>query len=87
MAAMIRPTGVEPVKLTLWTAGCLIMASVTAAADVRGQQMKFSTPSGRPAFRKESTRRYCVYGLDSDAFKTTVLPQMSGTMKARMPRI
>jgi len=46
---MILPTAVLPVKFTLWTAGCLIIASVTSEADVLGQHMKFSTPSGKPA--------------------------------------
>ena len=84
---MMRPTAVEPVKLTLCTAGWRIILSVIVAADERGQQMKLSTPFGKPAFLKLSTSRYCVYGLDSDAFRTTVLPQISGVMKALIPRI
>ena len=63
------------------------MLSVTVAADVRGQQMKLNTPFGKPAFLRLSTKRYWVYGLDSEAFRTTVLPQMRGVMNALIPRI
>lgn len=84
---MTRPTAVDPVKFTRCTALCFTMASVTGPAFVRGQHIKLRTPWGRPAFRNESTSRYWVYGLDSEAFNTTVFPQTSGVMNALIPRI
>jgi hypothetical protein len=87
MEAIIRPTGVDPVKFTRRTVSCLIMVSVTVAAASRGQHMKLRTPEGRPAFLNESTSKYCVYGLLSEAFSTTVFPQTSGVIKALIPRI
>ena len=83
---MMRPTRVEPVKLTRRTAGWAIMASTTAAASSGALVMTLTTPAGsRP--RQASTISWCVRGQFSEPLRTTVLPQASGVAMARTPRM
>ena len=65
------PTGVEPVKATLRTRGCVTSASPTTAP-APGRTLK--TPSGSPASLKISASRSVVKGVESAGLATTVLP-------------
>ncbi len=87
MPAMIRPTLVEPVKLIRRTAGWAISASTTPGASVGALVTTLITPAGRPASRSTEPISQWVRGHCSDAFSTTVLPQASGTARARVPRM
>ena len=49
VSAMMRPTRVEPVKLTRRTAGCAISASTTAGASAGALVTTLTTPGGKPA--------------------------------------
>ena len=84
---MMRPTRVEPVKLTRRTAGWAIMASTTAAASAGALVTKFTTPAGRPASCRASITRPCVAGHSSEPLSTTVLPQAKGVAIARTARM
>ena len=85
--AMMRPTRVEPVKLTRRTAGWPISISIRAGASSGALVMTLRTPGGRPASRRHSAISRCVPGQISEAFSTTVLPQASGSAMARTPRM
>ena len=72
-AATRSPVGVEPVKATLRTSGCVTSASpVTGPVPVT----TLNTPSGRISLRI-SCRRSVVNGVVSAGFATTVLPHSS----------
>ena len=86
-SATIRPTRVEPVKLTRRTAGWAISSSTTSAASAGAFTIRFTTPAGTPASSRAVTIAACVRGHSSDAFSTTVLPSASGEAIARVPRI
>ena len=73
-AATCSPVGVEPVKATLRTSGCVTSAS-PVSAPVPGNTV--STPSGRPASARISPSRSVVSGVESAGFATTVLPHSS----------
>src|SRR5690348_12567574 len=68
---MWRPTSVEPVNVTLSTAGCFTIAS-PAIAPLPGRT--FSTPGGSPASSASSPMRTALSGVSSAGFTTTVLP-------------
>ena len=85
--AMMRPTWVEPVKLTRRTAGWAISAETTSAASAGALVTTLTTPAGRPASCRAAPINWCVRGQSSDALSTTVLPQASGMATARTPRI
>ena len=72
--AMIRPTRVEPVKLTRRTSGCAISASTTAGASLGAFVSRLITPAGTPASAIAAATAACVRGHSSDAFSTTVFP-------------
>ena len=54
---MMRPTPVEPVKLTARTRSSAISASATSAASSGALVTTLSTPSGRPASRSTSATK------------------------------
>src|SRR3954468_8660833 len=74
-AAIRSPVGVEPVKATLRTSGCVTNAS-PATGPVPGTT--FSTPGGTPASVRISARRNVVNGVGSAALATQGLPGVSG---------
>ena len=84
---MIRPTRVEPVKLTRRVAGWAISSSTTGAASSGAWVRKLMTPAGMPASAIAETTCACVRGHSSEAFSTTVLPNASGVATARVERI
>ena len=75
---MMRPTAVDPVKFTRRTAGWAMIASTTRSESSGVLVRKFSTPAGSPASCMTSATIAWVFGLSSDARKTTVLPQTMG---------
>jgi hypothetical protein len=79
------PVRVEPVKLIRRTAGWAISVSTTSVAELSGVWRTESTPSGRPAAANISPSSEWTPGQNSDALKTTVLPQASGMASARQP--
>ena len=88
LAAMMRPTRVEPVKLTRRTAGCAISASTTSGAS--SARVQDEVDRARRAARRRAARATtaaCVRGQCSDPFSTTVLPNASGVATARVERI
>ena len=74
ISAMMRPTMVEPVKLTHRTALCAISASTTSAASSAALVTRFAAPAGMPASMRHSMMAAWVAGVSSDALSTTVLP-------------
>ena len=71
---MSFPTAVEPVKVTLSTAGCSTRAR-PATSPRPGTT--FSTPAGRPASLASSASQSVDSGVSSDGFITTVHPAAS----------
>jgi hypothetical protein len=71
---MIRPTCVEPVKLTRRTAGWAISASTTSGASAGACATKLIAPAGSPAPAIARATAAWVRGHFSEAFSTTVLP-------------
>jgi hypothetical protein len=70
-AATRSPVGVEPVKATLRTSGCVTSASpATGPVPVT----TFSTPGGSPASVRISARRSVVNGVVSAGLATTGVP-------------
>ena len=61
---MMRPTRVEPVKLTRRTAGWAISASTIAGASSGALVTTLTTPGGRPASRRHSPISRCVPRAD-----------------------
>jgi hypothetical protein len=85
---IIRPTFVDPVKLTSRTRGSAISVETTSAAVLRSSVTRFSTPAGRPASVNTSARNSPhEIGASSLGFITTVFPTASGIAMARMPRM
>lgn len=85
--AIIEPTLVLPVKLTLRTAGWAMRAVVTAAASETWWKTTFKHPAGRPACRKISPRAQKHLGESSEPLRTTVLPAARGRATARVPKM
>ena len=83
----MRPTRVEPVKLTLRTAGCAIKDSTTLPASTGALLITLTTPGGKPASANTLPSKAWVPGLISDAFRITVFPQAKGAAIARIARI
>src|SRR5271169_5987778 len=71
---MMRPTAVEPVKLTTGTSLCCERG---APALGPSPLTKFTTPRGTPASVRIWTRWYDESGVSSAGFSTTVFPLMS----------
>jgi len=80
-------TAVEPVKLMRRTAGWSIRAPTIVAASAGALVTTLTAPGGSPASAKASMISPWVRGQTSEAFRTTVLPQASGTALARTPRM
>ena len=70
-APILRPTGVEPVKVTPETLGCETIASPTSAPV---PITRLNTPSGKPARAIISDNSQADPGTSSAGLKTTVLP-------------
>ena len=85
--AIIEPTIVLPVKLTLRTAWWAMRALVTAGASEGWWKTTFRHPAGRPAWRKMSPRAQKHFGESSEPLRTTVLPAARGSATARVPRM
>src|ERR1700757_898324 len=72
----MRPTVVEPVKETTFTASCLQRSSPTSGPPVT----RFTTPAGTPASSRTLTKLMAESGVSDEGLKTTVLPQTSAGM-------
>lgn len=74
-APSCRPTGVDPVKLSLRRRGSAMSGPVTSAAFVVGITLR--TPAGSPASASSSAKRSVVSGVRSAGLMTTVQPAAS----------
>ena len=74
LAAIRRPTSVEPVKATLATSGCSTMRSPTTRPC---PTTTLNTPSGMPASTTIRSSSTAVSGVSSAGLSTTVLPAAS----------
>src|SRR5436853_7101476 len=72
----MRPTVVDPVKDTTFTASCLQRTSPTSGPPVT----MFTTPPGTPASSSTLTKFTAESGVRDEGLKTTVLPQTSAGM-------
>src|ERR1035437_9913458 len=70
----MRPTSVEPVKLTRSTSE---LTKIGAPAPGPSPNTTFRTPGGSPASARTCTRLYVESGVSSAGFSTTVFPQIS----------
>jgi len=85
-APMIRPTAVEPVKLTFLTNGLSMSAFVTTAALEVAWAMTFKTPGGRPASARTEAIAQEHLGENSGALRMTVFPAARAYATDRTPR-
>src|ERR1044072_8661934 len=67
----MRPTVVEPVKDTTFTASCVQRTSPTSGPPVT----MLTTPAGTPASSSTLTKLMAESGVSDEGLKTTVLPQ------------
>src|SRR5688572_11008969 len=68
------PTSNEPVKVTPSTSGLSTSACPTTEPD---PVTKLTTPSGRPASRKQSTSKHTIQAVSEAGLITIVLPVTS----------
>ena len=72
--ATAMPARVEPVKLTMSTSGCELIASPTVGPS---PLTRLNTPAGTPAACRISAKMIALNGATSDGFSTTVQPTAS----------
>jgi membrane-bound ClpP family serine protease len=78
----VRPTAVEPVKLSLRSRGSASSAAETSAGRV--VVTTFTTPGGSPTSTSSSANSSDVSGVSSVGFRTTVHPAASAGASLRV---
>jgi hypothetical protein len=81
-ASSTRPTSVEPVKDSLRTAGCFIIAATDGP--VGTGVTRFTTPAGSPARVRTSTMYAAVSGVSDAGFSTMVQPAANAGASLRV---
>jgi hypothetical protein len=74
------PTRVEPVKDSLRSAGCCVIAPPTVAA---APVTTLSAPAGSPARSPSAAKASALSGVSSDGFATSVQPAASAAPALR----